>query len=292
MYYCKTAYPNFGDELNVWLWPKLLPEFFDEDERVLFLGIGSILFDFFPADRLKLVFGAGYGGYTPLPVIDDNWKIYFVRGHRTAQALDLDASLAIGDAAILIRSCLRSIAAPRYRFSFMPHWESAIDGNWHETCNIAGIHYVDPCGPVDQVLNEIMNSETLITEAMHGAIVADALRVPWIAVTPTKGMHRAKWLDWASALALEINPATLAPSNALESAMARFRGQSKWIGRLRKRAQALRHVTPGYFAEGAAEALGQASRTEPTLSHEHAIDRAHTVMLEKLDQLRRDYGQR
>ena len=104
--------PNFGDALNEWLWPRLLPDFFDGDESALFLGIGSILYDFLPRNARKVVFGSGYGGYTPVPHIDDRWAFYFVRGPVTARTLGLDPSLAIGDAAILVRSCV-AMGAPK-----------------------------------------------------------------------------------------------------------------------------------------------------------------------------------
>ena len=106
MYFYRGRRPNFGDELNVWLWPRLLPGFFDADERELFIGVGSTLFDFLPPQSRKIVFGAGYGGYTAVPAIDERWRFYFVRGRLTAAALGLDARLGVGDAAILVRSCV------------------------------------------------------------------------------------------------------------------------------------------------------------------------------------------
>jgi len=102
MYFYRGRRPNFGDELNVWLWPRLLPGFFDDDERELFIGVGSTLFDFLPRESRKIVFGAGYGGYTAVPAIDERWRFYFVRGRLTAAALGLDAGLGVGDAAILV----------------------------------------------------------------------------------------------------------------------------------------------------------------------------------------------
>lgn len=84
MYHYRGASPNFGDELNVWMWPRLLPDFFDGSANELFLCIGSILFDFHPQNSRKIVFGAGYGGYTAPPQIDDSWDFYFVRGLLTS----------------------------------------------------------------------------------------------------------------------------------------------------------------------------------------------------------------
>ena len=87
LYYFRGQKPNFGDELNAWLWPKILDGVWNDLDNSIFLGIGSIIYDSFPIEKKKIVFGAGYGGYTPLPVIDHNWKFYFVRGKLTAKAL-------------------------------------------------------------------------------------------------------------------------------------------------------------------------------------------------------------
>jgi succinoglycan biosynthesis protein ExoV len=292
MYFYRGRRPNFGDELNVWLWPPLLPGFFDDDERELFIGIGSTLFDFLPRESRKIVFGAGYGGYTAVPAIDEHWRFYFVRGRLTAAALGLDPDLGVGDAAILVRSCVARPACKAHRTSFMPHWESAADGQWGEASRAAGLHYIDPCDTVENVLTQIQKSEVLVAEAMHGAIVADALRVPWIPVRPLQPPNRAKWHDWASALGVTLRWAHISPSNALELAMSLTGRRKRYAGRIRARGQGLRAIAPGPFRELAARSLARAASREPSLSSDAAIDRAHTRMLEALDRLKTDFADR
>jgi hypothetical protein len=290
MYFYRGRRPNFGDELNGWLWPRLLPGFFDDDERELFIGIGSTLFDFLPCASRKIVFGAGYGGYTAVPAIDERWRFYFVRGRLTAAALGLDADLGVGDAAILVRSCVARPTRKAHRISFMPHWESAADGQWVEASRAAGLHYIDPCDAVENVLTQIQESEVLVAEAMHGAIVADTLRVPWIAVRPIQSPNRAKWHDWASALDLTLRWTRVSPSNALELAMCFTGHRKRYAGDLRVRGQRLRAIAPGVFKELAARSLARVASRDPSLSSDVAIDRAHTRMLEALDELKTDFA--
>ena len=289
LYFYRGKRPNFGDELNVWLWPQLLPDFFDDDERQLFVGIGSTLFDFLPRESQKIVFGAGYGGYTAVPTIDERWRFYFVRGRLTAAALGLDADLAVGDAAILVRSCATRPARKAHRISFMPHWESAADGEWAQVSRDAGLHYIDPCDSVENVLTQIQESEVIVAEAMHGAIVADALRVPWIPVRPIQPPNRAKWHDWASALDVTVGWGRVTPSTALELAISLTRGHKRHAARLRTRGQRLRAIAPGAFREIAARSLARVATREPSLSSDAAIDRAHTRMLEALRRLKADF---
>jgi hypothetical protein len=89
-------------ELNNWLMPKIFPGLFDDDETTLFLGIGSVIFDFHPLHSRKIVFGSGYGGYTQLAEFDETWRFYCVRGPRPAHVCNLSADLVAGDTAILM----------------------------------------------------------------------------------------------------------------------------------------------------------------------------------------------
>jgi hypothetical protein len=62
-----------------------------------------------------------------------------------------------------------------------------------------------PCGfgagavfaPVEQTLATLLRIRLPVIATIHGAIVADALRVPWVPMLPFDPRHRAKWEEWA-----------------------------------------------------------------------------------------------
>ena len=186
MYFYRGRRPNFGDELNSWLWPRLLPGFFDNDETgSCSIGVGSTLFDStarVPQDRLWRWLRRLHrrsGDRRELAVL------LRARGRLTAAALGLDAVLGVGDAAILVRSCVSLTARKAHPISFMPHWQSAADGQWAEGQPRRRPPLHRPVRHGRKRPDPISRSRRfLLPEAMHGAIVADALRVPWIAVRP------------------------------------------------------------------------------------------------------------
>ena len=54
--------PNFGDELNPWLWSRLLPPgTIDDDPSTWLVGIGTVLNHRVPKAEKVLFFGTGYG---------------------------------------------------------------------------------------------------------------------------------------------------------------------------------------------------------------------------------------
>lgn len=280
--------PNFGDDLNGWLWSRLLPGFFDDDPSELFLGIGSILYDNHPVEARKIVFGAGYAGYSGLPTLDETWQVYFVRGKKTAQALGLPETMAIGDSGILIRAVGLAPRPKVHKASFMPHFESATYGNWQAVCEALKINFIDPRSDVDTVLDQILSSEVVISEAMHGVIISDALRVPWQAIEPNDPNHRAKWQDWASALGVDIEFKTLGPSNGIEWLMSRFWGRRRMVYRLRRRRGLLFKLGFGRPLAGAGKALASAV-SKGQLSSDAALEAATGAMLVQLERLKRDH---
>jgi succinoglycan biosynthesis protein ExoV len=224
---------NFGDDLNAWMWPKLLPDLFNgtckhgqeyyaenNEEPALFYGIGTILDERIPKKPRKYIAGVGTGYFAP-PVIDDSYNVYFVRGPKTAQKIGLDPSLGIGDPAILLTELLKQPTQPSYRTSLIMHCDTAKTGYWKKIAENLGIHHIDPrtTDPL-KVINELIASEYVITESLHGAIIADAFGIPWRPITTMPSINQFKWHDWCESLNIEYHPAPLVsiyedPSNQL-----------------------------------------------------------------------------
>ncbi len=96
-----------------------------------------------------------------------------------------------------------------YKFSLMPHYRQMDKINWNIVSKLTGIHIIDPRKSINFILEEINKSEKLLSIAMHGAIVADILRVPWLRIkmdalgAELPYFSDIKWLDFLNALNLE-----------------------------------------------------------------------------------------
>ncbi|NND43350.1 MAG: pyruvyl transferase [Boseongicola sp.] len=277
--------PNFGDEINTRIWPHLLPPgFLDDDESELFLGAGSILWGHLPKAPMKIVAGSGYGGYSgPPDMHDGSFRVIWVRGPLTATRLGLAPNLAIADAAVLLRNTPLPEPAPGIGVAFMPHFESVARGDWEAACRLAGVTFLDPTADTGTILAQIRGARLVISEAMHGAIVADALRTPWIGIRPIHAVHRMKWDDWSLALDVTLSLETAFPSNLLEAytLATGFRGRGRRSTRLLRSSAAA--PVNRVFREIAARRLRRlAERGTPQMSSDAAITQATERCMEAL----------
>lgn len=288
--YYRGSVPNFGDELNTYVWPALLPrDFLDDEDHELFVGIGSIIGAHLPPGARKIVMGSGYGGYMGIPDLNDGtWDVRFVRGPLTAERFGLPPDKVICDSAVLLRAIELPAPARDVGVAFMPHFESLERGLWKEACMLAGITLIDPTAPVESVLAKLKAAKVLVTEAMHGAIVADALRTPWVGVRPIVRDHHMKWQDWARALDIELRVHQLWPTNLLELHVG-MTGRGGGLGR----AGRLSHSRLGYLPNKmlthlAARRLSDLARVEPQLSSDRAIIDVTDRALSAVDALARE----
>ncbi|MFO1514855.1 MAG: polysaccharide pyruvyl transferase family protein [Verrucomicrobiota bacterium] len=209
LHHYKAANGNVGDDLNPWLWERLIPGLFGGDDGTLFVGIGTLLNDRLPHARRTVVFGTGVGYGTCPAVPDASWTVYCVRGPITAAALGLSAELAITDPAALVATLGVRTHADGRAPAFMPHHLSAPLVDWSTLCSDASLRFIDPRWSVDEVLGSLKRTSLLITEAMHGAILADALRVPWIPTVCAEQILALKWVDWCRSMGLHYQPLPL-----------------------------------------------------------------------------------
>lgn len=230
--YTDDGKTNFGDDLNRWLWNRLLGSSLEEDDGVCLTGIGTVISKgHLPPDKRYIVLGGGVG-YDILPdnVGGPSWEILAVRGPLTAKVLGLPADKAVTDAAVLLRllpECTPLPESERAGVVFMPHYSTLAYGNWKSVCQLAGITFLDPFEESEKMVQRIRRAKLVIADAMHAAIVADALRVPWIPVVLSPQNNTFKWLDWTLSLGLPYEPVYLGASTALEAignSSYRFRG--------------------------------------------------------------------
>ncbi len=283
---------TFGNSLNQWMWPQIAPDLFEQNDSTVFnstvfVGTGTLINSKLPekvaaADKV-VIFSTGVGYEQPLKAIPDSWDIYCVRGPSSARQLGLPESMAIADGGLLI-SQLFDAKSQSKGCSFMPHIYHADEANdsWQRICQQVGIRYIDPRWPVEKVLAAISSSERLIAEAIHGAIAADALRVPWIPIATSSRIYSFKWQDWCDSMNLFYHPYRL-PS---------LKSYKPWNGNLRSGSMAIRHWIGatlegpvsthqyGLFADedAIAQRLNNIAKQAPILSNSIVFER-------KLDQL-------
>lgn len=263
---------NFGDALNPWLWPRELGTLLDGKEGAWLMGIGSLLGSVrpFPLDGLRLVVGAG-AGYGAPPRLDASWRVYAVRGPRTAALLSLPPETAACDPAILARRHFaRDEALPRAAVALMLHWRSA-NVAWRDMAEELGWTFVDPRGEVEAVMRQIAGAELLVTEALHGAIVADAFRVPWIPVRSTREILAFKWEDWCGSVGLDYRPVSVRQLYDRKAASGAASAARATVKRILVR-----------------RTLREVARKRPFLSSSDGLARAEGRLDAALDRLRED----
>jgi succinoglycan biosynthesis protein ExoV len=212
---------NFGDDLNDVIWQNLLPPDVLEAPDALLLGIGTIFSEAIaPVEKVagKRVFVLGSGaGYTALPRDFSRWHILATRGPLTARIIERPET-GVTDSAVLLAAIPDLMPPPGKRDLklFMPHYRSTSGSNWDKVAAEAGLTYVDPRWPVDRILEFFSKAELVVSEAMHGAIVADAMRIPWIPVAISNDFLPLKWCDWTQSIEVPFQPSWLPPSSLWE----------------------------------------------------------------------------
>ncbi|CAK3173399.1 Polysaccharide pyruvyl transferase family protein [Vibrio crassostreae] len=208
--YCLSDTYNVGDDLNPWLWPQLFGDLIVEDSSRYFLGIGTILTEkrlnktLSGADEV-IIFSSGAWEWN-VPKLSYKCTVYGVRGPRTAKKLGLKPELVVGDGAYLLREVdFPKAEKQKGKIGFIPHHRSEDFIDWDKVCQKIGLTYITAKQPVESFLLALQECESVVTEAMHGAIIADALRIPWKGVRFSPAFDDEKWYDFAESMDVELS---------------------------------------------------------------------------------------
>ena len=206
--YCRK---NFGDELNHIIWPHFFSKI-DARQNEVFLGIGSIIgmfyFDEYSKQKVH-VFSSGYAlgkpeTYGEIPKLGKNYNIICVRGPKTAKILNLPPSKGLLDGAYLLREL--NIPEPKKikgKIGLILNHESSDKFEWEKLAFDLDLLWIDPEENVYTIIDKIRSCDKIITEALHGGIVADLYGIPWVPIKIYKHINIFKWEDWWESLSLD-----------------------------------------------------------------------------------------
>ena len=224
------------------------------------LGVGSILF---LANKQSLVWGSGILNPTmPMPGVQES-AFYAIRGKKTEGLLrELKVPLPdvpLGDPGIFAHEICNLIPAAnrqvKYRAAFVPHHSSTNHPLYRAVRASSEFVVVDILSDTLLPLEQILQSEVVVSQSLHGLIYAESLGKPslWISERHDE-IWRFKFDDWL-----------------LHDHRAAARGGAAWHGsrQTRRRGEALRH----------ANRQGRVGRVAARRRGARAVDTSHELQV-------------
>lgn len=181
--YWHIGRPNFGDDINPDFFGRLAKSDFRfaiNQNQPHFLGIGSILER---ATSKSIVVGSGFLR-PPQEILTVPLEIVCVRGELSSAVFPKTFDIPVGDPMVLIDRFVAPVPKRR-RLALIPHTTNVVRAR-----EIAGtsVDVIDPTIDPWAVIEEIAASEAVMSQSLHGLVVADALGIPNIWIEPTSSM--------------------------------------------------------------------------------------------------------
>lgn len=176
--------PNFGDDLNPELLAKLSgrPVWRNKKQNVPhLLGVGSILER---ANQNSIVMGSGF--ISSKSQLAKHPKIVLAaRGYLTKEKLGITDDILLGDPAILIPNLLNISHSPTCELAIVPHVDSyaLYLKRFGHLCKV-----IDPSRSVRHVVANIASAKVILSQSLHGLVMADAMNIPNVWISPHQKM--------------------------------------------------------------------------------------------------------
>lgn len=178
---------NWGDELNYFFLQEIMEDvtlktFRRGKDTPYYLFIGSILEDAYVWNDEAIVWGSGVPrNKAPRKKLK---KIYAVRGPLTRETLinaGNDCPEVYGDPALLLPYYYNPQIEKKYKIGIIPHWTSRPERYISEKIlNDPEVKIIKMGGykKWTDVIDEILSCEYIVSESLHGLIVAEAYGIP------------------------------------------------------------------------------------------------------------------
>ena len=209
-----TGHPNFGDMLNPLLarhvFGQKFDRLFDDDANHRLLFIGTIIERKAPAGCHETILGAGAGYHAGRYSLERR-NVLCVRGPLTCDILGIDRGYAAIDPAILTSRYYKAGSPTSAGVLFMPHHSThaRAEAPLRGACANAGMDYVSPFDDAGAIIRKIAAARRVVTEALHGAVVAESFGVPCLPVVFGAKVLDVKWRDYAASIGADYRPAEI-----------------------------------------------------------------------------------
>lgn len=195
---------NWGDDVNYYFLPNIfnarLIDKTKKDKGENYCFIGSIINDNY-VDENTIIWGSGVQTRT-LQLKKKPKKVCAVRGPLTRLQLmkkGISCPEIYGDPTLLLPYFYSPKLPKKYKIGFIPHWSSIDTMNTIRFKRDSRVHLIKMSGykKWTDVIDEIVSCEYIVSESLHGLIMAEAYGIPnlWVDVS-LKGVYDIKFHDF------------------------------------------------------------------------------------------------
>lgn len=230
----RIKHENYGDDLNYYIIKKLTGKNIINIRdtfikwKINYMFIGSILSMSY---KNTIVWGAGFISKST-KIKNKPLKIYAVRGKLTRTLLiqqGIECPEIYGDPALLLPYIYNIKKEKKYKIGIIPHivdQENSILLNWfNKTEYKSKMILLDSYNRFEDIINDILECEIILSSSLHGLIISDAYNIPnvWVKFSNKITGGKFKFLDYFSSVKRkDLIPYEIRTTNDINSIIDNF----------------------------------------------------------------------